>query len=71
MQVTAGDYTGKTVADEAGYFYLELPAIKEGDTLSFTVNGQEAGSTAAEKAGNGRFVVKIMFFFGMSARMRM
>ena len=58
VQVTAGDYTGKTVADEAGYFYLELPAIKEGDTLSFTVNGQEAGSTAAEKAGNGRFVVK-------------
>ena len=56
--MTAGDYTGKTVADEAGYFYLELPAIKEGDTLSFTVNGQEAGSTAAEKAGNGRFVVK-------------
>ena len=58
VQVTAGGYTGKTVADEAGYFYLELPAIKEGDTLSFTVNGQEAGSTAAEKAGNGRFVVK-------------
>ena len=58
VQMTAGGYTGKTVADEAGYFYLELPAIKEGDTLSFTVNGQEAGSTAAEKAGNGRFVVK-------------
>ena len=27
VQVTAGGYTGKTVADEAGYFYLELPAI--------------------------------------------
>ena len=72
VQVTAGDYTGKTVADEAGYFLSGTSGNKRGRyALLHEPMDREAGSTAAEKAGNGRFVVKIMFFFGMSARMRM